>query len=129
MHNVNNATAIQFINGKCYIRNGKAVKLLYPVIMHAFHVTCYQWPQGRTHTHTDAQTKTISRNQVRLAFGCACLVYKKLWACLGIEPRTSCTQSRNHTTRPTSQFTHATTNMASIISLTYTMCQCNWRGI
>ena len=27
---------------------------------------------------------------------------KNKWACLGIEPRTSCTRSRNHTTRPTS---------------------------
>ena len=38
---VTKATPIQFIDDKSHIRNREAVKLPYPVITHAFHVTCY----------------------------------------------------------------------------------------
>ena len=65
VHSVIKAMPIQFINDKCHI-NGKAAKLPYPVIMGAFHVTCYYFPLGRTHTHTlTLEDETISRNQVR----------------------------------------------------------------
>ena len=41
MRSVTKGTPIQFINGKCHIKNRKAVKLPYPVITHVYHVTCY----------------------------------------------------------------------------------------
>ena len=41
MSSVTKATPIQFIDDKCHIKNGKAVKLPYLVITHAFHMTCY----------------------------------------------------------------------------------------
>ena len=41
MGSVTKATPIQFIDSKSRIKNGGAVKLPYPVIMYAFHVTCY----------------------------------------------------------------------------------------
>ena len=34
-----------------------------------YHATAYKFPQGQTHTHANTQTKAISRNQVRAAFG------------------------------------------------------------
>ena len=35
------AVPIQFIEGRSHMKKRRCCKLPYPVIMHAFHVTCY----------------------------------------------------------------------------------------
>ena len=70
---------IQFIDGECHIKNRKAVKLLYPVIMHMFCVTCYLWPWGQTHIHTHTYTNVHGQNYFKKPgtcgpAACVCLV-------------------------------------------------------
>ena len=73
------ATAIQFINGKCHIMKRKSHKTTLSGYYTCVSRDLLLMALGTdTHTHTDAQTKTISKTR-RAAKGRVHLVYKYLY--------------------------------------------------
>ena len=69
MRTVTKAMAIQFIDSKCHIMKQKSRKTALSGYYACVSRDVLLMASRRTHTHTDVQTKTISRNQARAAEG------------------------------------------------------------
>ena len=73
-HTVTKATAIQFIDGKCHIMKRKSRKAALSSYYACVLCDLLLMASGWTHKYTEAQTKTIARNQASTAEGRAHLV-------------------------------------------------------
>ena len=74
---VTKATAIQFIDGKCYIQKQKRRKTAlsgYYACVSCDLLLMLSGADTHTRTHSNVQTKTILRNQAHTAEGCEHLV-------------------------------------------------------